>query len=43
MSASSAPPACDVQVDFPFDYAAHLAGERRIGLLPDAAQGARSP
>ena len=41
MSASSAPPACDVQVDFPFDYAAHLAGERRIGRLPDAAEGAR--
>ncbi|MEU2954042.1 flavin monoamine oxidase family protein [Streptomyces xanthochromogenes] len=41
MSETSSPPACDLQVDFPFDYAAHLAGERRIGRLPRAAEGAR--
>ncbi|MEU3623215.1 hypothetical protein BS329_17005 [Amycolatopsis coloradensis] len=33
------PPATDLQVDFPFDYAAHLSGDRRIGLLPPAALG----
>ncbi|MFJ4680328.1 flavin monoamine oxidase family protein [Kitasatospora sp. NPDC088783] len=36
----AAPPACDLQPDFPFDYAAHLAGERRLGRLPDSALGA---
>ncbi|GAA3020822.1 NAD(P)/FAD-dependent oxidoreductase [Streptomyces fulvorobeus] len=33
-------PACDLQVDFPFDYAAHLSGDRRIGCLPEASRGA---
>ncbi|MFF5103662.1 flavin monoamine oxidase family protein [Streptomyces sp. NPDC000134] len=33
-------PACDLQVDFPFDYAAHLSGDRRIGRLPEASCGA---
>jgi tryptophan 2-monooxygenase len=32
-------PACDLQVDFPFDYAAHLSGDRRIGRLPMASYG----
>ncbi|GAA3487016.1 NAD(P)/FAD-dependent oxidoreductase [Streptomyces cremeus] len=39
MSAQPPPPA-DLQVDFPFDYAAHVAGDRRIGRLPEAARGA---
>ncbi|MEU4804941.1 FAD-dependent oxidoreductase [Actinosynnema sp. NPDC023587] len=34
-------PAADLQVDFPFDYAAHVAGGRRIGRLPAAALGTR--
>ncbi|MEU3030193.1 flavin monoamine oxidase family protein [Streptomyces incarnatus] len=33
------PPACDLQVDFPFDYAAHIAGTRRVGRLPETALG----
>ncbi|WP_079107663.1 flavin monoamine oxidase family protein [Streptomyces sp. NRRL S-1521] len=33
-------PACDLQVDFPFDYAAHLSEGRRIGRLPKALCGA---
>ncbi|MEU7186645.1 NAD(P)/FAD-dependent oxidoreductase [Streptomyces sp. NPDC045369] len=37
----SAPPATDLQVDFPFDYAAFVAGDRRAGRLPDEALGAR--
>ncbi|MGV9678492.1 flavin monoamine oxidase family protein [Nocardia sp. NPDC003482] len=36
---SSEPPPCDLQVDFPFDYAAHLAGARRVGTLPRSALG----
>ncbi|MFE0800386.1 flavin monoamine oxidase family protein [Streptomyces sp. NPDC058812] len=40
MSSGSPPPACDLQVDFPFDYAAHLADGRRIGSLPASALGA---
>ncbi|MGW9436937.1 flavin monoamine oxidase family protein [Streptomyces sp. NPDC055607] len=39
MSQSSAPPPCDLQVDFPFDYAAHLADGQRIGSLPQEAWG----
>ncbi|MEV0674988.1 amidohydrolase family protein [Actinosynnema sp. NPDC050436] len=35
------PPAADLQVDFPFDYAAHVADGRRIGRLPASALGAR--
>ncbi|MEV0681832.1 FAD-dependent oxidoreductase [Actinosynnema sp. NPDC050436] len=35
------PPAADLQVDFPFDYAAHVAGDRRIGRLPESALGTR--
>lgn len=35
----SAPPATDLQVDFPFDYAAYVAGDRPVGRLPDGAQG----
>ncbi|RKT54617.1 amidohydrolase family protein [Saccharothrix australiensis] len=34
-------PAADLQVDFPFDYAAHVAGGRRIGRLPTSALGTR--
>ncbi|MEE1928275.1 FAD-dependent oxidoreductase [Streptomyces sp. TRM 70351] len=34
------PPAADLQADFPFDYAAHLAGGRRAGRLPENARGA---
>lgn len=40
MNPSAPPPACDLQVDFPFDYAAHLAADRRVGRLPDTARGA---
>ncbi|MCG8918138.1 amidohydrolase family protein [Actinokineospora sp. PR83] len=38
---STPPPAADLQVDFPFDYAAHVAGGRRIGRLPTSALGTR--
>ncbi|MFH8991495.1 flavin monoamine oxidase family protein [Streptomyces sp. NPDC017940] len=41
MSPSSPPPASDLQVDFPFDYAAHVGDGRRMGRLPEDAQGAR--
>ncbi|MFE5729603.1 flavin monoamine oxidase family protein [Streptomyces sp. NPDC056528] len=40
MAGDSSPPACDLQVDFPFDYAAHLAEDRRVGRLPTSALGA---
>ncbi|GAA1296769.1 NAD(P)/FAD-dependent oxidoreductase [Saccharothrix xinjiangensis] len=33
------PRAADLQVDFPFDYAQHVSGGRRIGRLPDHALG----
>ncbi|CCH31000.1 amidohydrolase family protein [Actinosynnema sp. NPDC047251] len=33
------PPPTDLQVDFPFDYVAHVSGERRIGRLPARALG----
>ncbi|MFD6802857.1 flavin monoamine oxidase family protein [Streptomyces cyaneofuscatus] len=41
MSPSTPPPASDLQADFPFDYAAHVAGNRRIGRLPENAHGTR--
>ncbi|MFE9371061.1 flavin monoamine oxidase family protein [Streptomyces sp. NPDC006711] len=41
MNANTPPPASDLQVDFPFDYAAHVSGGRRMGRLPEAATGAR--
>ncbi|MEV0122368.1 FAD-dependent oxidoreductase [Streptomyces sp. NPDC050703] len=41
MSPPAAPPATDLQVDFPFDYAAHVAGDRRMGRLPEEVRGAR--
>ncbi|MER5817892.1 MULTISPECIES: FAD-dependent oxidoreductase [Streptomyces] len=41
MSTSTRPPATDLQVDFPFDYAAHVGGGRRMGRLPEKALGAR--
>ncbi|MEU6394850.1 FAD-dependent oxidoreductase [Streptomyces sp. NPDC046939] len=34
------PAACDLQVDFPFDYAAHLRDDRRLGRLPATTLGA---
>ncbi|WET81052.1 FAD-dependent oxidoreductase [Amycolatopsis sp. QT-25] len=37
----STPPAADLQVDFPFDYAAHVADGRRIGRLPTSVLGTR--
>ncbi|MGW0246587.1 flavin monoamine oxidase family protein [Nocardia goodfellowii] len=37
---SEAPPGCDLQTDFPFDYAKYLAGDKRIGSLPESARGA---
>ncbi|AYG78377.1 Tryptophan 2-monooxygenase [Streptomyces hundungensis] len=40
MSPSTPPPASDLQVDFPFDYAAHVSGGRRMGRLPDRTDGA---
>ncbi|MFF8653228.1 flavin monoamine oxidase family protein [Streptomyces huasconensis] len=39
MTDSATPPGA-LQPDFPFDYAAHLADERRIGRLPRQALGA---
>ncbi|MFH9659597.1 flavin monoamine oxidase family protein [Streptomyces sp. NPDC017248] len=41
MSPSTPPPASDLQVDFPFDYAAHVGGGRRMGRLPERTAGAR--
>ncbi|GAA4813006.1 flavin monoamine oxidase family protein [Streptomyces ziwulingensis] len=41
MSPNPSPPAADLQADFPFDYAAHLAGGRRMGRLPERAEGPR--
>ncbi|MEV7130626.1 FAD-dependent oxidoreductase [Streptomyces sp. NPDC093260] len=41
MSPGTPPPASDLQVDFPFDYAAHVGGGRRMGRLPEGAAGAR--
>ncbi|MFF9899671.1 flavin monoamine oxidase family protein [Streptomyces longispororuber] len=37
----NAPPATDLQADFPFDYAAFVAGDRRAGRLPTEAHGTR--
>ncbi|GAB2579811.1 NAD(P)/FAD-dependent oxidoreductase [Streptomyces capparidis] len=39
MSEDTPPPASDVQADFPFDYAAHVARDR-VGRLPAEAAGA---
>ncbi|GAA4700817.1 flavin monoamine oxidase family protein [Streptomyces youssoufiensis] len=41
MSPFPPPPAADLQADFPFDYAAHVAGGRRMGRLPESAQRPR--
>lgn len=41
MSPSTPPPATDLQVDFPFDYTAHVGGGRRMGRLPEETRGAR--
>ncbi|QKW24717.1 FAD-dependent oxidoreductase [Streptomyces seoulensis] len=41
MSPGTPPPASDLQVDFPFDYAAHVGDGRRMGRLPERTAGAR--
>ncbi|MFE5835138.1 flavin monoamine oxidase family protein [Streptomyces sp. NPDC056488] len=41
MTPNTPPPATDLQVDFPFDYAAHVGDGRRMGRLPEPSLGAR--
>ncbi|MFF4873913.1 NAD(P)/FAD-dependent oxidoreductase [Streptomyces sp. SID5770] len=41
MTPNTPPPATDLQVDFPFDYAAHVGNGRRMGRLPEPSLGAR--
>ncbi|MFF5639425.1 flavin monoamine oxidase family protein [Streptomyces sp. NPDC012825] len=41
MTPNTPPRATDLQIDFPFDYAAHVGNGRRMGRLPEQYLGAR--